>query len=116
MKTGIELIAAERQRQIEKEGWAPEHDDKYDRRQLARAAQCYQMDGINAQTAMPSHWPWSQVWWKPSNNPERNLVRAGALFQAQIDRQKRLGVNLAVIPVLEKRILEIAARIDHLNL
>lgn len=26
MKTGIELIAEERQRQIEKEGWTPEHD------------------------------------------------------------------------------------------
>lgn len=28
MKTGIELIAEERQRQIEKECWTPEHDDQ----------------------------------------------------------------------------------------
>lgn len=27
MKTGIELIAEERQRQIEVEGWTPEYDD-----------------------------------------------------------------------------------------
>jgi len=27
MKTGVELIADERQRQIEVEGWTAEHDD-----------------------------------------------------------------------------------------
>ena len=27
--TGVELIAAERQRQIEVEGWTPEHDDAH---------------------------------------------------------------------------------------
>jgi hypothetical protein len=29
MKSGIELIAAERQRQIEVEGWTASHDDNY---------------------------------------------------------------------------------------
>ena len=29
MKTGIELITEERQRQIEVEGWTPEHDAKH---------------------------------------------------------------------------------------
>ncbi len=30
MKTGIELIAEERQRQIDQEGYTPDHDDEQD--------------------------------------------------------------------------------------
>lgn len=38
---GIELIAAERQRQIEVEGWTAEHDDEHGDQDMARAAACY---------------------------------------------------------------------------
>lgn len=38
MKTGIELIAEERQRQIEKEGFTPEHDKQWKDGELCRAA------------------------------------------------------------------------------
>jgi hypothetical protein len=38
MKTGMELIADERKRQIDQEGWTAEHDDGHDGRELARAA------------------------------------------------------------------------------
>lgn len=41
MQTGIERIAAERQRQIDVEGWTPEHDDEHDDGSLAMAACCY---------------------------------------------------------------------------
>ncbi len=41
MKTGIELITAERKRQIEKEGWTPEHDAEHTDGSLALAAVCY---------------------------------------------------------------------------
>lgn len=34
----IAEIAAERKRQIEAEGWTPEHDDAHDKGELARAA------------------------------------------------------------------------------
>ncbi|MCM0757438.1 hypothetical protein M7775_02505, partial [Sporomusa sphaeroides DSM 2875] len=44
--SGIELIAAERQRQISQEGWTPEHDDQHANGELALAAACY---------AIPSH-------------------------------------------------------------
>lgn len=37
MSTGIEAIAAERQRQIEKEGWTPEHDDTHGAGEMAEA-------------------------------------------------------------------------------
>ena len=38
---GAERIAAERQRQIEEEGWTPEHDDEHDCGELAMAAVCF---------------------------------------------------------------------------
>ena len=41
MKTGIELIAEERQRQIDVEGWTKEHDAKHICDELALAAVCY---------------------------------------------------------------------------
>lgn len=41
MKTGVELIAEERQRQIEVEGWTAERDAQYVDESLAFAAACY---------------------------------------------------------------------------
>lgn len=43
MKSGIEIIAEERKRQIEVEGWTPEEDDLYTAGQLALAGAnlCY---------------------------------------------------------------------------
>ena len=41
MKTGIELISAERQRQIEKEGYDADHDSLHESYELAMAAACY---------------------------------------------------------------------------
>ena len=38
MKTGIELIAEERKRQIEEEGWTAEHDDQQTDGEIAEAA------------------------------------------------------------------------------
>lgn len=34
-------------------------------------------------------WPWATDWWKPSDDPITNLVRAGALIAAEIDRLLR---------------------------
>ena len=94
MTSGIEAIAAERQRQIEAEGWTPGHDDTHDRGELARAAACYALhaalrDHDRAVTADPSLWPWSLAWWKPRDR-RADLVRAGALIAAEIDRLDRM--------------------------
>ena len=40
-QSGIERIAAERQRQIEQEGWTAEHDDGHVNGELAMAAALY---------------------------------------------------------------------------
>ena len=41
MKTGTQLITEERQRQISREGWLPDHDDQHASGELNDAAICY---------------------------------------------------------------------------
>lgn len=89
-KTGIQLIAAERERQITTEGWSPEHDATHTKGELADAGLCYIYASFNvghpAAQKSPPEWPWAEDWWKPSDDPIRNLVKAGALIAAEIDR------------------------------
>ena len=105
MKTGRELIEEERWRQQVKEGYTPEHDDGHDAGDLARAALCYDLIGngslgtsdANADqssASLPPDWPWAKQWWKPKTRI-RNLVRAGALYQAEIDRLTRCVSQVA---------------------
>ena len=102
MKTGIELIAEERQRQIEKEGWTPEHDDEHSNGELALVASYYAMSeeqrfeelstDSNPKTP-PTGFPWDSEWWKPTpENRIRELQKAGALIAAEIDRLQNLGI------------------------
>jgi hypothetical protein len=100
MKTGVELIAEERQRQVEEEGWTPEHDDEHIQGMLAVVGGLY---------AIPPQWrdvggpavsfdlvelmlqtPVARQWWNPKDRM-RDLVRAGALIAAEIDRLQRLN-------------------------
>jgi hypothetical protein len=99
--TGIELITAERQRQITGEGWTPEHDDTHNAGELAEAAACYTdlaayqsaNPGSTLDLRRPMGWPWAASWWKPSSDPIRNLAKAGALIAAEIDRLQRLEAH-----------------------
>jgi len=85
MKTGIELIAKERERQIAEEGWTKEHDALHVNDELALAAVCYATPPYKDHRG--SYWPWSFDWFKPSPyNRIRELVKAGALIAAEIDR------------------------------
>lgn len=88
--TGAELIAAERRRQIEVEGWAPEHDDQHEDGDIVAAAIAYaHAENSRELDARLTWWPWDAEWWKPSDDPIRNLVKAGALIAAEIDRRQR---------------------------
>ena len=90
---GIELIATERKRQMEIEGWTPEHDKQHDSGELARAAACYAFEAVSLPTIdvkrfIYDNWPWSRKWWKPTpDDTIRQLVKAGALIAAEIDRR-----------------------------
>lgn len=91
--SGVERIAAERARQVSKEGWTAEYDDATHRRwQLTRAAICYlrEAKGSKFHHGAPTDWPWSDEWWKPRERMD-DLVRAGALIAAEIDRLERLA-------------------------
>lgn len=93
-RTGAEMIAAERQRQIEREGWTAEHDDEHEWGELARAGACYadhtaaMLEGQETDDPHP-FWPWRTEDWKPTSDPIRDLVKAGALLAAEIDRLSR---------------------------
>lgn len=96
MKTGIELITEERERQVSHEGWTAAHDQEHHRGELIHAAQSYtmvadaQVKGVRTPPCfIPKFWPWDRQWWKPSEDPVRNLVKAGALIAAEIDRIQR---------------------------
>lgn len=93
--SAIELIAAERARQIEKEGYDAVHDDGRDSGELASAAAHYalcaseQAKGWDGPfTANLDIWPWGSESFKPKDALS-NLVRAGALIVAEIDRMQR---------------------------
>lgn len=95
MKTGIELIAEERKRQIEVEGWTKEHDAEHTNEALAQAAACYAIPSVQRsytydpilKARIPKFWPWDIKWWKPSpEDRSKELVKAGALIAAEIDR------------------------------
>ncbi|HFH2507271.1 hypothetical protein [Pseudomonas aeruginosa] len=87
-------VQAERRRQITAEGWTPEHDDEHSHGQMARAAACYALAGSSdpndgtAALLVSLAWPWDQQWWKPST-ARRDLVKAGALVLAEIERLDR---------------------------
>lgn len=82
-------VLAERRRQIEAEGWTSSHDDEYlQSGSLAAAAACYALSAAGLKNAAPSGWPWSIAWWKPTT-PRRDLVKAGALILAEIERLDR---------------------------
>ena len=83
-------VLAERQRQVSAEGWSREHDDEHSRGELAQAAACYATSSVPYEVdgePLPS-WPWEKSWWKPTT-PRRDLVKAGALILAEIERIDR---------------------------
>ncbi len=86
-------VLAERQRQIEVEGWTPEHDDEHTHASMAQAAACYALfaAGYSSETVL-ADWPWDPQWWKPSDDPRRNLEKAGALTLAEIERLDRAAL------------------------
>lgn len=106
-------VLAERERQKSVEGWTPEHDDEHEHGDMALAAACYAAQGdpepqraysLDVDEAgnptppePPQSWPWSADWWKPKDH-RRNLVRAGALILAEIERLDRLSARKEPAP------------------
>lgn len=87
--TGIDLIAAERLRQVEVEEYDAEHDSLSDGA-LVDAAVSYLVADQHRTcqgTQQPPQWPFLDEDWKPTEDDRvRELVKAGALIAAEIDR------------------------------
>jgi hypothetical protein len=82
-------VMNERDRQHNEEGWTPEHDDQHSRGELATAAACYALCIWTAPVGDAGRfWLFDLAWWKPKSDRE-NLVRAGALILAEIERLDR---------------------------
>lgn len=110
---GAGLIAEERRRQVEVEGWTEEHDDDHAGPALALAGICYaaaatdvdirEFDEDDGDFRIRDPWPWGDRRWdkrekharrgqteeKRRSGRIRCLVIAGALLAAEIDRLLR---------------------------
>ena len=89
-KCGIDLIAAERARQIAREGWTQSHDAHHVDEQLALAAATYALPAClrlhAGRDKRPITWPLTWDFKPTPNDRVRELVKAGALIAAEIDR------------------------------
>ena len=92
---GVGLIAIERARQIEEEGWSTDRDDGHTHGELAAAGARYALEAISegdrsfGDDLHEDLWPWEDEWWKPNGDPVCALIKAGALIAAEIDRIQR---------------------------
>lgn len=108
-RDGLTRIADERRRQIEVEGYAPEHDAAHNNQALAYAAAVYAAPELifhmqHDQRPYPDvqggrmtwHEPWPMHWKRPARavvpvERIRELEKAGALIAAEIDRLLMTG-------------------------
>jgi hypothetical protein len=91
LRAAVSDIAAERQRQVDAEGWSADRDDGYADAELAKSAAAYTLSACGfSPDAAREMWPrsWSAHWWKPTT-ARRDLVKAGALIVAEIERLDR---------------------------
>lgn len=118
--SGIEMIAAERNRQIAEKGYTPDHDDHHANGELALVAALlaspdllYKQTGEEGGTAYADPWPesWERRWdrrpyydknGRPNHDVDMGtrerigqLQKAGALIAAEIDRLLRIQANVA---------------------
>lgn len=98
---GVDMIAAERQRQIEVHGYDSEHDKEYPSIEFVQAAVTYLILALRANDmnlrgdskAVETlkligigAWPWNECTLKPSLDFKRNIVKGLALGAAALDR------------------------------
>jgi hypothetical protein len=84
---GARMIAMERERQLEAEGYTPEHDAAHTRDEIPRMAMAYLLAGLGAEKSVTLEaWPFLPEEFNPSDWNVRNFVKAGALLAAEIDR------------------------------
>lgn len=110
---GLELIMKERNRQIKKEGYTDSHDDAHNDESLYYAAMAYELE-------IKQVWPWKLKQFKPTGDLIRDYVKAGALYNAEVDRYTRIDNNPDYNPNDDKKAMacwamsHVANKIDAL--
>lgn len=100
MNKSIELINAERERQINTEGYNNEHDDAECSGALSTAGAIYALPwNIRNILKAIDYWPWDKSFYKPSKYDDidsriKELSKAGALIAAEIDKLLREKENI----------------------
>jgi hypothetical protein len=98
MKTGIELIAEERERQISQKGYTLDQDDQWEEGELLQGAEAFiEASKWHGETDFKRHdldgstWPWDSSF-KPGNPVDAVLclTKAAAMLAAEIDRLQRI--------------------------
>ena len=97
IEESVVLIAEERDQQVHVKGYDAKHDDKHKNGELAIAAACYAVNDTDANClhvgcgTVEDAWPWDKKFDKRGKQDRvRELVKAGALVAAEIDRLQRL--------------------------
>lgn len=93
MKDFLELVKAERQKQINKHGYTPEHDDEHTDGSIADAGACYaatiyiwREDPEEPGEVCPV-WPWEAKFFKQEEHDRKQqLIIAAAFINAEYDR------------------------------
>ncbi len=108
-KSPIEMITAERQAQLAK-GYNAAHDDQHSAGELAAAAACFALGSTQVSSAeatgevrnlWPDEWPTGIL---GTNTRMRQLVVAGALIAAEIERLQR--AHFAAIDAAQQSTLD----------
>lgn len=105
MENFLELVKAERQKQINKYGYTPEHDDEHTDGSIADAAACYASTknqlfipigkDIEEHKALIRLWPWEPKYFKKSEKSrEDQLITSAAMLMAEYERIVRFRQKL----------------------
>lgn len=111
----ISLIRVERKRQIEEEGYTPEHDQEHQEHEaLVLAGASYEMEPKHRIKDVPLCWPFAPSLYKPSEDRIRELVKAGALYMAAKDLMEAKEIDIPLKQAVCEKIDEMAEMIATL--
>jgi hypothetical protein len=90
MEKFLELVRAERLKQINKHGHTPEYDDDHVDGEIADAAACY-ANTINSNEELILYWPWEPEYFKKEEKTRKDqIITACAMLMAEHERLERL--------------------------
>lgn len=91
-QTAIDLVAAERKRVIEEEGFNHEHDKQYEHQELVRASVSYIIkpmlgkDDYQFTGHIPYLWPFNPAWYK-STSRVKDLIKGIQFALAELEQE-----------------------------